>query len=510
MVDQAPNDFGTDAQWLELAAPLPPGYAVLFDRGQAQSATTGWRPINPRDQLTRDFLREWQPLQGHLLPIEHLGEGRFACLHLAPGLDEAPVVYWDVLRDLGEQPMVVLAPTWPEYRGSRELETLDLVFVERVAQQRLEQAERELESAVKTFEEMQGRFNSAFERRHAGKSYEHSGEHPSLGTEEWRPVRFAVHDHLLGVMAYRFNGKANRIEVAGFATRDHTNYARGSATVALLTGLLCDWAAQRATEIVFFASAPSARNEQSPTMVPWEVAVLCRVLGSHTSPTSTQIDHQAAATLLVALTPLPTALRRRLRAEPKRAVLACLNVLKNIWTPLEATAIMCWCPDAEARGLFSGQLQPSEQVRYASALLHARAALLLGYAMSVIESQADEAEELTPEVDLVPDIPYAVEVRCTFPTAWLVVRNKDLVTQQIPAGERMCLIALPHPVSDAHIVRALPHEHSGLRAVLIAPSDSHAPAVLPGHACWVPMEGDVGQLDTECRTRLGRSRRLGG
>lgn len=489
-----------------LIAEPPPDRLASFQPLVASRAD--WEPI------VSGFLREWHPLGGHLFPVEHLGEGRFACLQLAfPGRD-IPVVGWDIAADLGEQCCLTLASSWADYRDRRQGGHLDPLAEMRLSQRRrMAAAERELRDALDRFDRVVESFHDRYRHRH-GDAFEHHGRNALPRDRDWKPERFAVQDHLLGVMAYRFNGRDNVVEVTGFATRDHTNFARGSATVGLLLGLLCEWAAKGARAIRFLAETAGGKRRTQAHPMPYEVALLGWLFGAATRPDQCEISADQARRLFQILTPFPATVQRGLSRNPEFGTeRACLAVHRQIWSSLEASLLLRWCP--YAADLFAGTVDVGEPVRFQNLLHHARAAALAGFGLRLITVASETANVPSPRVEPLigdPALPFGVLCHPNVASYWR--RAVDGSEFPIEPHQPLILIGIPEYRSGeslqqgcSRLNRILGTLWPGIRALGIAPAAAPAPESTGG-ITLVMADQDGPLLDTELQERLQRCRRL--
>lgn len=505
MLDNLPAALPEDyRQFLETAAPVP--------------ASEHFRPLAPAEAewqtVVTGFLREWHPLGGRLFPVEHLGEGIFACLALGQPDSGIPVVSWDIAVDLGEQPFLELAASWAEYRHLREGGENPLSWLLRQGRRRVALAARELQQSLDRFDRAVQSFHDQYANRHAGQVFEHHTENSSLKSGDWKPERFAVQDHLLGVMAYRFNAPDNAIDVVGFATRDHTHFARGSATAGLLLGLLCEWAVCGADTLRFLPSTRKADSEPQP--VPREIAVLGRLLGADLDVGQRGITAAQAAILLQALTPFPAVVRRALGDRLRQGVeRACLAVHRELWSPWAAALLIAWCP--QAAELFGGAVDPGEQLRYQAVLYHARAAVLAGFGVEKLTTTAETLHQPTPQAELLlgsPALAYSVGCRPAFATTWRRAGGGEV---EVAAGHPLVLVGLPEPAAlTPHATRnwlarlreQMPHRESAPLILGIAPDRSVAPGGDLPDLILVTANQDRDALDEDLRNRLLKSRRI--
>lgn len=495
---------------VELPAPLPDAYRSWLARA---SGGEGW--LGPWDatweRTVRGFLREWHPLRARVVPVEHLGDGVFACLHLAGSQREARVIAWDIALDLAEQPMAVLAEHWPSYRDGRR-RGLDLLGdFGAVSEACRAAAARQLDQQVAAFEQSVGAFHDGYSDKHQGQAFEHHAENAIPRRSDWRPERFAVQDILLGVMTYRYNPGANYVDVVGFATRDHTNFARGSATASLLVGLLCEWALHDAAGIRFLRAVPPGdRANGEPAAVPREVAVLAALLDVEVSPDDAEIPAAACRGLLRELTPFPPGVRRHTEAVGAGIERICLAVHRGLWNPMEAALLLASCPDAVA--LFTGGLDAGEHVRILTALPHARAALLAGFGVRAIETEAARLEAAASPVELLP-YPYAVLSRPAVPMEWRRPTGTDVLRVQARDPIAMVGLGTLDQIAEDRLEPFLAGVKSAIEPML--PPGCLLLGVVPDRAGMrsgvlelIQADLDAAALDASIQKRLERTRRL--
>ncbi len=339
------------------------------------------------------FQREWEPLHGALVPLEYLGEGLFACEHRTSHDGRQPVVLWDVAAALSEQTMFELAENAQDYLQNRhpnENPALDAIFERR---ERKRNAEAELREALECFEDFADFFHSQYrdgatEGSEAKGGFEHDVLNRTPRYDEWKPERFCVHDNLMGVTGYRFNRAAARVEATGFATMDHTNYARASATRALLVCMLSEWAEQSAPKGIVFVKDWRGQTPD-PAQIPYELALYGRVLGADLKTDALEISHSACKDLILKLTPFSDSTRTAL-AKSELSVKACLMALKGIWSVGQIEDLVRYCPYAEA--VFDGNAYPEEQVRSGALAQHAKMAAMAGVAERMVRVLAEENE----------------------------------------------------------------------------------------------------------------------
>lgn len=502
----------------KLPARLPEDYRTFLIEASAPDQQASFQPLVATqtgwETVVSGFLREWHPLIGHLFPVEHLGEGCFACLQLKyPGQD-IPVVGWDIAADLGEQSCLTLASSWIEYRNRRQDGHFDPLAEMRLPQRRRAAvAERELRDALDRFDRVVQSFHDRHQHRH-GAAFEHHRRNALPRDRDWKPERFAVQDHLLGVMAYRFNGRDNVLEVIGFATRDHTNFARSSATVGLLLGLLCEWAAKGAQAIRFLTDATGGNRGVQPHPMPYEVALLGWLFGADTRPNQCEISADQARTLLQVLTPFPATVQRGLARIPELGMeRACLAVHRQIWSPLEASLLLRWCP--QAADLFAGTVDVGEPVRLQNLLHHARAAALAGFGLRLVMVASETTNAPSPRVELLidePELPFAVLCHPEVESRWRRASdgNEFVIEPQRP----LILIGIPEYRSSdllqqgcGRLGRMLQAHWPGIRTLGIVPAAT--PVLDPiEDITLVLADQDGSLLDTELQQRLQQCRRL--
>lgn len=509
---------GLAAMLDNLPAALPEDYRQFLEAAAPVPASGDFRPLVPVETewqtVVTGFLREWHPLGGRLFPVEHLGEGIFACLTLGQPDDGIPVVSWDIAVDLGEQPFLELAASWTDYRDLREGGEDPLSWLLRQGRRQAALAARELQQSLDRFDRAVQSFHEQYANRHAGQVFEHHTQNAQLQDRDWKPERFAVQDHLLGVMAYRFNARDNAIDVVGFATRDHTNFARGSATAGLLLGLLCEWAVCGADTLRFLPSTRKADSEPQP--IPREIVVLGRLLGADLDANQRGITAAQAAILLQALTPFPAVVRRalgdRLRQGAERA---CLAVHRELWSPWAAALLIAWCP--RAAELFSGAVDPGEQIRYQALLYHARSAVLAGFGVEKLTTTAEIINQPTPQAELLlgsPALAYSVGCRPAFATTWRRAGGGEVA---VAANQPLVLVGLPEPAALTpratrswltELRACAPYRDSTPLILGIVPDRSVSPGGDLPDLILVTASQDRDALDEDLRNRLLKSRRI--
>lgn len=452
-----------------LVAPLPEEYrAFLLEDNPTPpqgSPAHGFVPLHFRPSeapyhfahALRPFLREWDPLGGVLAPVEYLGEGLFACLHLCSQRSptKPPVVLWEICADLSEQTLLPLAPDWLTYRRSRGegIDPLGEAAALRYSRKRI--AQRELAQAIAGFNRFSEWFHQKYSLDNGGKEFGHHLLNRLPRYDDWRPERFCVHDHLLGVMGYHVNRLAGRIEVTGLATRDHTNYARGSATRALLLGLLCEWAKQSCTGGIVFIPEWDV-SESAPVPIPYEIALYGHLLGVDLKPDDREISYENCQKLFLRLTPFREEVRSELQSSGL-AVKACLMAHKGVWSISQIEDLLWFCPFTQE--LFQGSIVPEEQIRMALLLEHARMAMMAGMAEQMIRAQAEEEEKsviLLSEGLVGRELAYSRRLVCNFKARLACMVSGEKTMIEIPEGVPFLLAAWP--VEGRDFARYLPSQ----------------------------------------------------
>lgn len=500
-----------------LPAALPEDYRQFLEAAAPVPASEDFRPLVPAaaewQTIVTGFLREWHPLGGRLFPVEHLGEGIFACLALGQPDGGIPVVSWDIAVDLGEQPFLELASHWAEYRELRETGADPLPGLLLQGRRRAALAARELQQSLDRFDRAVQSFHDQYATRHAGQVFEHHAQNARLRDRDWKPERFAVQDHLLGVMAYRFNAQDNAVDTVGFATRDHTHFARGSATAGLTLGLLCEWAVRGADTLRFLPTTGRTNDPLLP--VPREIALLGRLLGADLGFDKREITAAQAATMLQGLTPFPAAVRRALGARLRQgAERACLAVHRELWSPWAAALLIAWCP--QAAELFGGAVDPGEQVRYRALLYHARAAALADFGVEKLLATAEALNQPTPQPELLlgsPALAYSVWCQPAFASTWRRAGGGEFA---VAARQPLVLTGIPDPAALTsasthawldHLRAVLPQRQSQPLILGIVPDRSVDPGGT-SDLTVVAASQDRDALDEDLRNRLLKSRRI--
>ena len=396
------------------------------------------------------FYREWEPLLGALSPIEYLGKGVFACEHQNAGTGEGPVVLWDAAADLAEQAFIQVAENADQYFTLRKNGKILLEDVSFDIRRQKRKAEIQLARDIDAFNRFADWFHKEYQNQQAGtatedpddlmaSAFEHDQKNRALRYDEWKPQRFCVHDHLMGVMGYRFNRMPGRMEVAEFATRDHNNYARGSATRALLLCLLCEWAKQSSLQGIVFVE--DWRNPQPDSIpVPYEVTVYGQVLGVDIKPGARELSWSVCQDLFLKLTPFSCGTRAILEREGFSAK-ACLVAHKGIWTISQIEDLVTYCP--LALDIFEGGILPEEQLKMSAVMEHAKPAVMAGIAEQMVRVQAEENQAGITFNDQNFQWAYARFFTCGCDIFITCLEGDRLIEQQIPANQRFALIPWP-------------------------------------------------------------------
>lgn len=395
------------------------------------------------------FQREWDTLQESLIPVEYLKEGIFACEHTGHPDNVKPVRIWDVNADLSEQIMIKIADNLDHYESLRRQgeNPLEITLFDR--RRRQGKAEKELLHAIDTFNRFAEDFHQGYQTGNPGETasaFEHDRVNRLPRYDDWKPERFCVHDHLMGVMGYRFNRIIGRIEVTGYATRDHTNYARGSATRSLLLCLLCEWAKQSANKGVVFVDE-WYQPVPEPISVPHEILVFARVLGVDIPTGSRELSHMACRVLFLKLTPFAMGARKLLETSDL-SIKACLMVHKGIWPTRQIEDLIRYCPMASA--LFDGDIHPEEPLVMGMVMEHARFAVMAGISEQMVRIQAEEnlgSVEVMDVDDNLPVWPYSRLLSCNCDIDLLCYENKERIQTTFQSGTCFMICSWPVDVS---------------------------------------------------------------
>lgn len=396
-------------------------------------------PRGFKTETLERFLLEWSSLDAALLPGEHLGDGVFACVHLKDA--GQGIVSWDATADLGEQVLSPLAVSWPAFVGIRNQGELFPKLMPAITKRRAVH-QRELEAAVASFDRFLDRFHL--------EAFEHSEKARLPRYDEWRPQRLCVHDHLLGVMASRYDRWRDQIQAAGFVTRDHTAYARGAATRGLLLSLLCDQARLGTSGgIAFYSEAYESEPKELP--VPHEIRVLCSVLGIETVASDVCLTPESCSRLLVALSGFSPGGRRRIEGRKDAERLALL-LHAGIWSRSELESLLVHCPEE----LLPFASETDTALHLQGRLWHATMAALAGRGLRIVNQVAEEAAETmataAPVLDERP-----VERLAALPYGWHIAIGGALKlpavhvggdSLQLRAGEAFVLAPLAEQLQD--------------------------------------------------------------
>jgi hypothetical protein len=395
------------------------------------------------------FQREWDTLQEFLAPVEYLEQGIFACEHAGHPGNVKPVWIWDANADLSEQTMITIADNLDQYESLRRQgeNPFEITLFDR--RRRQGKAEKELLQAIDTFNRFAEDFHQGYQTGNPGdtaSAFEHDKVNRLPRYDDWKPERFCVHDHLMGVMGYRFNRIIGRLEVTGYATRDHTNYARGSATRSLLLGLLCEWAKQSANKGVVFVD-DWYQPVPEPIPVPHEILVFARVLGVDIETGSRELSHTACRALFLKLTPFAMGARKLLETSDL-SIKACLMVHKGIWTTRQIEDLIRYCPLASA--LFDGDIHPEQPLVMGMVMEHARFAVMAGISEQLVRIQAEEKLGSVEVMDLddnLPVWPYSRLLSCNCDIELLCYENKERIQTTFPSGTCFMICSWPVTIS---------------------------------------------------------------
>lgn len=391
------------------------------------------------------FQREWEPLNAFLFPIEHLREGIFACEHLKNQNSIKPIVIWDVTRDLAEQTMIEVAENIDVYKKMRKdsEDPFETTWFDRRRRQR--RAEKEFLKAIEAFNLFSRDFHQGYPsetQETPASSFEHDRVNRMPRYDEWKPERFCVHDHLMGVMGYRFNRIKGHLEVTGYATRDHTNYARGSATRSLLMGLLCEWAKQSSNKgMVFLDKWYGSLSEAVP--VPYELIVYARVLGIDIQFGIKELTHAVCKALFLQFTPFGFSTQKILEGSDL-SIKACLMAHKGIWSTHQIEDLVRYCPMASS--LFEGDAQPEKPVQMGMGMEHARFAVMAGISEQMVRNQAEEKLSSISVIDIdecLPVRPYSRLISCNCDIHLSCYDNGQRFEKVLTAGTYFIIYSWP-------------------------------------------------------------------
>lgn len=410
------------------------------------------------------FQKEWEPLGGFLNPVEYLGKGIFVCEHrVSPG-NVPSIVIWDVTADLAEQTMIEAAEDLTSYETLRQGAANPAEETSFDRRRRKGKAEAERMKAIEMFNRFAEGFHEGYKANPAAaeageaddngvSAFEHDKLNRLPRYDAWKPERFCVHDHLMGVMGYRFNRMIGRLEVTGYATRDHTNYARGSATRALLLCLLCEWAKQSAHLGIVFVE-DWRQPEPDSVAIPYEISVYGRVLGVDIQPDAKELTYWVCKALFLKLTPFSPQARSALE-KTDLSIKACLMAHKGIWSIPQIEDLVRYCP--MALEIFEGSVQPEEQIRMAIAMEHARLAVMADIAEQMVRVQVEEKQASIIDHGNVHDIEsrqagwaYSRLYTCDCDILLTCLENDRRVERNISSGALFAVISWPVTEQQFH------------------------------------------------------------
>ena len=309
----------------------------------------------------------------HLVPIEGLGAGRFACLACQlRRADDAPVVLVDVAQMPASSDLQQLAPSFRSYLYNRLVLLIEPAHQhegrDRSAHARGAPLPQYKAHGLKVLKEHVHTYQEHFDYDHAS-----GGKLPR--NHDWRPYRFCIQDVLFGTVVVRHDREANCLETDVFLTAEIPEYGPLAGARALATFLLSEAYKCGGTMELRFT------REVEDGQVPAELRALASRYDLHFREADRgRIAPSEAKMLYAALTGFSPALQEQINALERagriKMARACYAVHHGVWSreQIEMIALGSQRPDSVLAGL----VQPHQRHLYAHDLLHARAALLGG------------------------------------------------------------------------------------------------------------------------------------
>lgn len=449
-----------------------------------------------------------------LVPIEDLGQGRFACVVSGEKrMKCSPVVRINLARPSPLAALTEVAPCFRDYIYNR----LSQFYPTPTGDSSL----AVLEQRVQTF--------------HAQCGYDHAQGGRLPRNYDWRPYRFCVQDVLLAATVVKHARDDNCLIVDVFLTSDIPEYERGAGARALAAFLLSEAFKCGGTMEIRFTR--NVDGGQMPTAL-MDVALEVGVQLTHRQT----ITPSESRELYLALTGFSEALEQQIRKLHSSGVLsierACYSVHHGLWTQPEVESIILG--SRYPGSILGGKSLPEQRHLFLQDLLYARAAVLGGFldrklTRRGLPEETDQVEELEDtgrriEIGFEPQA-YAKLYRCEdepLPLQWLA--DSGLQADIIEPGNWLVALIRARDVSD--LSRQLGHDLEMAQRMTRTPSSHGVPGrvvILVPHDFnqlqdreregWLRAAREVGigilvcpettsSLDADVARRLARSRIL--
>jgi len=343
-----PSDF---RQFIGNYGSLSANGVTIFGLGKPQAIGM---PIGEAVRLLRQSVVA-MPLG--LVPIEHLGDRRFACLATSKKMrDHCPVVEIDLSDPLPLRELPQLALCFRDY------------LFDRLSQSRRPTAVDNTDRAFAVLEQ--------HVRDHQNKfKYDHDKGGKLPRNHDWRPYRFCIQDVLFGATVVRHLREENCLQVDVFLTAEIPEYDPLAGTQALATFLLSEaYKCGGTMEIRFTKNVEDGKVPNGLKQLATRYGV---AIGQNDKD---RISPAEAKSFYAALTNFPAELQEKINALEQagkvKMARACFAVHHGIWTreQVEMVVLGSQRPDSVLAGL----TDPSQRHLYAHDLFHARAALMSG------------------------------------------------------------------------------------------------------------------------------------
>jgi hypothetical protein len=445
-----------------------------------------------------------------LLPIEDLGQGRFACLICNKQSTEySPVVEIDVNHPLPLAELSQLAPCFRNYLYDRLQQLAAFSSV----------PDQELEVLEKHVEEYQAKFG-----------YDHATGGKLPRNHDWRPYRFCIQDVLFGATVVRHLREANCLQVDVFLTAHIPEYDPLAGAQALTAFLLSEaYKCGGTMEIRFTNNVENGR-------VPAELQELAARYDVHFNETAKgRVSPAEAKSLYATLTEFSAELQERInqleQAGKLKMARACYVVHHGVWTKEQVEMIVLGSQRPDR--ILSGLTQPHQRHLYLHDLHYARAALLGGMLDRRLTKRERYGDDGTP-YDLEDDIrsliikfegeAFAKQYESQEPilVPWLYEETRDV---QIAPGISFWVLVrardaadiLMHLQADIKLAEQL-RQRTGQPTAILVPNDfmglpsdlgkRYAAQVQAARVGLMVCPETVSTLDADAAQRLAQSRIL--
>lgn len=360
------------------------------------------------EQISNDLpeiLFNWRfgfpDVDDNLIPIEDLGEGKFACLKSDnENTHENNAVLLVDISNYASDNQQILANNFHTYLLKRLQE----------ASETLQTPEDYFQKAWKNFEERVLSYQEKFNYDHA-----EGGKLPR--NHDWRPYRYCIQDVVFGVTVVKHNRDENNLLVDVFLTADIPEYGPLAGARALAVFLLSEaFKCGGTMEIQFTGNVEEAH-------VPVELSKLAEQYQISFSAASDGVIYpNEAKDFYLALTGFGPDLRQKIISLDNQkkvdATRACYVVNHGVWSKQQFEMILLGSevPDS----IFSGSASPDQWQLFHHDLIHCRAAVMADVLLRSLQiriRQSDDGIQFDIENDArkieseFDDISYSLKIR---------------------------------------------------------------------------------------------------